>query len=291
MATKCPLGCFLTSVLVLALVVMARSIAAEAKDDPESRPPVLWNDLKIVKRAREILDSPSKWNRADSRGCSPDAKIFSLYCALEKATDEVSGSFAHRGAVMQEARFVIDAVAPKANYDHRLMDYNNDPNTTFADIQKVFDHLERNIAKRLAEEGGNVPPVGEKPVDKTGEFAAAKADLQVIQRAQAMLNSPSKWNRAEKQDGPREAVFPGLYGALALADKEVTGTFDTHCTAMKETRRLIDEIAPNRKTYKARIVDYNNDPSTSFSDIQKLLQLAEARLSKRLEAASPMPAR
>jgi hypothetical protein len=30
-----------------------------------------------------------------------------MYCALEKAPDEISGNFAHRGAAMQEARFVI----------------------------------------------------------------------------------------------------------------------------------------------------------------------------------------
>jgi uncharacterized HAD superfamily protein len=41
-----------------------------------------------VKRARRILDSPEKWNRADTRQCPPDAKTFSLYCALEKATDD-----------------------------------------------------------------------------------------------------------------------------------------------------------------------------------------------------------
>jgi hypothetical protein len=33
----------------------------------------------------------------------------SLYCALEKATSEVTGHFAHRGAAMQEARCHICA--------------------------------------------------------------------------------------------------------------------------------------------------------------------------------------
>src|ERR1700679_4148837 len=47
-------------------------------------------------------------------------------------TDEVSGRFEHRGAAMQEARFVIDEIAPHArSYEHRLMGYNNDPTTTF----------------------------------------------------------------------------------------------------------------------------------------------------------------
>jgi hypothetical protein len=122
-------------------------------DDPEVRPPVTKIDVKIAQRAREILSSPSKWNRADTRVCPPEAKTFSLYCALEKATDEVSGDFKHRGAAMQEARFVIDVIAPnRHNYEHRLMGYNNDPAITFADIQKVLRLVEERIAKRLTEE-------------------------------------------------------------------------------------------------------------------------------------------
>ena len=47
---------------------------------------------------------------------------------------------------------------PKAkNYEHRLMDYNNDPTTTFADIQKVFGLLEERITKRLTP-AGTIPP-------------------------------------------------------------------------------------------------------------------------------------
>jgi hypothetical protein len=124
--------------------------AAGAGDDPQARPPVTEADVRIVQRAREILNSPAVWNRADNRVCPAAAKTFSLYCALEKATDEVSGHFEHRGAAMQEARFVIEDVAPNwKEYHHRLMDYNNDPRTTFADIQKVFRVLEERIAKRL----------------------------------------------------------------------------------------------------------------------------------------------
>ena len=53
----------------------------------------------------------------------------------------MSGNFEHRGAAMQEARFVIEKIAPnRDSYNHRLMGYNNDPTTTFADIQKVFRH-------------------------------------------------------------------------------------------------------------------------------------------------------
>jgi hypothetical protein len=64
---------------------------------------------------------------------------------------EVSGHFEHREAAMQQARFVIDDDLAKGNlYDHRLMDYNNDPRTTFADTQKFFRLLEERIANRLS---------------------------------------------------------------------------------------------------------------------------------------------
>ena len=117
----------------------------------DANPPVSEGDLRIVRRAREILNSPARWNRADNRKCPPGQTTYSLYCALEKATEEISKNFQHRGAAMQQARFVIDEVLAKGNhYDHRLMDYNNDPKTTFADVQKFFTLLEERIQKRLA---------------------------------------------------------------------------------------------------------------------------------------------
>jgi hypothetical protein len=119
-------------------------------DDDYVRPPVSKTDIEIVKRAKEILNSPAVWNRNDNRVCPKGAKTFSLYCALKKATDEVTGNFEHRGSAMQEARFVIEDVAPGRKYEHRLMGYNNDKRTTFPDIQKVLQLLGEDIVKRLA---------------------------------------------------------------------------------------------------------------------------------------------
>ena len=84
-------------------------------DDDQLRPPVTKADIEVVRRARQILDSPAKWNRADNRVCPKKVQRFSLYCALERSIDEVSGNFEHRGAAMQEARFVIEEIAPSLN--------------------------------------------------------------------------------------------------------------------------------------------------------------------------------
>jgi hypothetical protein len=122
-------------------------------------PPVASVDLRIAKRARTTLNSSEKWNRADTRvcrepsctsGCPEKATAFSLYCALEKATEELGAKFEHRSAVMQQARLVLNEIAPRKG--HVLQGYNNDPTTTFADIQKVLKLLEDRISKRLSEE-------------------------------------------------------------------------------------------------------------------------------------------
>jgi hypothetical protein len=140
-------------VLLCVAALSAQSSSDTKSDDPDARPPVTKSDIQIVQRAKQILDSPAKWNRSDTRVCPAEAKTFSLYCALEKATDEVTGNFQHRSAAMQEARFVIDDIAPnRKNYKHRLMDYNNDPTTRFSDIQKVFQLLQDRIAERLTKE-------------------------------------------------------------------------------------------------------------------------------------------
>jgi hypothetical protein len=146
-------GSLLVAVLLLPFAVQAQVTTTQSASDSNVRPPVTKADLEIVKRAREILDSESRWNRADNRICPPGAKTVSLYCALQTATIAVGGTAEHRGAALQEARFVIDEIAADRNYEHRLMNYNNDPATTFADIQEVLRITESLITLRLKANG------------------------------------------------------------------------------------------------------------------------------------------
>ena len=148
----------IATLLPLAAAAQAPAAPPATADDSDARPPVTAADLQILQRARQLLDSPAKWNRADNRKCPAEAKTFSLYCALETATVQSGRNFEHRGAALQEMRFVIDEITVERNYDHRLMDYNNDPATTFADIQEVFRITESLITLRL----------------KAGKTAAAK---------------------------------------------------------------------------------------------------------------------
>jgi hypothetical protein len=275
------------AVLVSPLTLKAQGNAGQSTaDDSKARPPVTKADLEIVMRARTILDSPSKWNRSDNRKCPAGAKTFSLYCALEMATIEVGGKSEHRGAALQEARVVIDEIAAGRNYDHRLMGYNNDPTTTFNDIQEVFSIVERRIALRLkagtsSGEAARDQSVG-APAGPQAKLPVTKADIEIARRAKQILDSPSKWNHSPAQDCPAGAKTFNLFCALAKAATEINGVFDEVGPAFREARHVIDETAPNAKSYKARLIDFNNDPTTTLADIQRLLQIVEERLTKQL---------
>ena len=95
-------------------------------------------DRTIVERAAQILSSAQVWNRKDNRICPADAKVWSIYCAMEKATIEVSGAADHRRPAMEAVRVVIEDRSVGRNYQHRLMDYNNDPTTTLDDVRSAF---------------------------------------------------------------------------------------------------------------------------------------------------------
>ncbi len=260
-----------------------------AQDNSNARPPVTKVDLEIVQRARQILDSPAKWNRADNRQCSPKAKTFSLYCALEEATTEKSGQFEHRGAAMQEARFVIEEMAHNLErYNHRLMDYNNDPTTTFADVRRFFNLLEDHVTLLLA--GKEVPrkvpaaapasSVSVPPGPPAPRQPITETDFKILARVRALIDSPAKWDRRDTQACPAGAPTISLFCAFRAASEEIEGRFNNSGAAIQEARALIGEMDAEHQ-YNARLTDFNNDPAVSFSGLQKFLDQVESRLKAR----------
>jgi len=101
-------------------------------------------DREILERAAAILSSESAWNRADNHKCPPAATSWSLYCAMERATIEVTGAFHHRRPALELVREIVDERSAGRPYRHRLMDYNNDPTTRLADVRGIIvDALSR----------------------------------------------------------------------------------------------------------------------------------------------------
>lgn len=95
-------------------------------------------DRKILERASAIITSDAVWNRADNRRCLTGATTWSIYCAEEQATVEITGAFHHRRPALELVREIVDERSKGKSYSHRLMDYNNDPETTLADLKSLF---------------------------------------------------------------------------------------------------------------------------------------------------------
>ena len=104
-------------------------------------------DLKILRKADEILADESKWNRKCTREYKKEDKTWSLFTALEKAELEVTGKHAHRQPALEEVRQTVQARGKK--YQHRLMDFNNDPATRFADVKKVLATTIQRVAAQV----------------------------------------------------------------------------------------------------------------------------------------------
>jgi len=120
------------------------------RDESQANPPATVSDLAIVREARRILESPDRWNSHDTRDCPAAARTFSFYCALVEASDRVIGNLEQRGAAMQEARFVVDALAKGRTFPHRLMDFNNDAGTGYRGVQDALLLLEQRVQQRVA---------------------------------------------------------------------------------------------------------------------------------------------
>ena len=106
-------------------------------------------DLAILDGADAILAEEADWNRHDTRECPPGATTFSLFCALQKASTDVLGVYDHRRAALQEVRFAVEDASKGREFEHRLMDYNNLPETRFSDIKRILAAARARVTARL----------------------------------------------------------------------------------------------------------------------------------------------
>jgi len=210
--------------------------------------------------------------------------------------------------VMYEAQQLVSAVTTK-EYAARLVDYNNDPDTTFADLQKFFALLE---ARVLANGAGDLPRattddveieiygdgsgvirtyVGWFPVtgfsiaadtmrfqfDGKHEVPPNAVDREILERASTVITSDAVWNRADNRQCPADAKTWSIYCAVERAMIEVTGGFNHRRPAGQLVREIVDTRS-NGRDYKHRMMDYNNDPRTQLSDVRSLFAEAIAKI-------------
>ena len=142
------------SLAVSTLLVFGTTGSASATEQPPAHEqrgqPVSIEDLEILDRTDQLLVDEAHWNRNDNRECPPAATTISLYCALHTACTEVLGRYDHRRVALQEVRFAVERVSDGREFEHRLMGFNNLPETSFSDVKKVLASARAEVAARLA---------------------------------------------------------------------------------------------------------------------------------------------
>jgi len=108
-------------------------------------------DLKIIEQADSILSDQSKWNKQDDRECNDDIANgrYSLFCSLYKASVDVLGEYVHRRAGMQILRFTLEKHENGRVRNHRLMDWNNHPDTSFEELKKVLKESIETVKQQI----------------------------------------------------------------------------------------------------------------------------------------------
>jgi hypothetical protein len=111
-------------------------------------PPTV-DDIKIIRRALELVADDMAWDREDNRICPPSPTRWSVFCALTQATTEISGGVHYRQPALQAVREVLNEVGGNRVSKHRLMDYNNHPETTLANIHALLRTAQARLEQRF----------------------------------------------------------------------------------------------------------------------------------------------
>lgn len=225
-----------------------------------------------------------------------------------KPSEVWAGKMGDAGSpVMYEARQVVNAVATK-KYSARLVDYNNDPETTFADLQKFSRLLEDRVLTRGSVDldkssddveieiytggagvartyAGWFPLSGFSAsdgairfqLDGKQEVPPNTVDREILERAATIITSDEVWNRADNRQCPATATKWSIYCAVERAQLDIVGAFH-HRRPAGELVREIVEIRTKDRKYSHRMMDYNNDPTTHLSDVKSLFAEAIARI-------------
>ncbi len=109
-------------------------------------------DTAIISRAIALLPDAARWNKNDNRECPTAQPKLSLFCALMQATGELSGGVHYRQPALQAVREVLNTVDASRIKTHRIMDYNNHPDTTLEDIHTLLHAASAKLQKDIRAE-------------------------------------------------------------------------------------------------------------------------------------------
>ena len=114
----------------------------------------------------------------------------------------------------------------------------------------------------------------------------SKEDLLIVQKASRLISSPTKWNRQDTRECPASIKTFSLYCSLEVSSKAVRGSFEHRDALAEEARSVIDHDVAKGNHYNHRLMGYNNDPHTTFKDVQRFFVILQDRVNTDLKASN-----
>ena len=111
------------------------------------------------------------------------------------------------------------------------------------------------------------------------------ADLQILERADALLTDESSWNPKDDKrcdDDDRSHKW-SLYCVIEAACRDAAVSCEHTQVASQEVRFAIEEVTRGRDFEEGRLTGFNNLPETRFEDVKRVLRLARQSVRGRLE--------
>lgn len=116
-------------------------------------------------------------------------------------------------------------------------------------------------------------------LDVSHEVSPDALDQKIVREAAAILLTEAAWNRADNRKCPTSATTWNICCALEKSTFDITGGIHHRRPAQELVREIVDERTATRN-YHHRLMDYNNDPTTTLSDVQNLFKEALKRMEE-----------
>ena len=113
-----------------------------------------------------------------------------------------------------------------------------------------------------------------------------KTDLEILDLCIDYLKDSTKWQQNDDRDCDADKLdnIWSLFCAIKIASIKKIGEYNHRGKVIQTTRFVIDELYPDHG-YTHTLMDFNNDSSTKFKDIIKVLSVVKARIEKELKTS------
>lgn len=113
---------------------------------------------------------------------------------------------------------------------------------------------------------------------------ASKTDLEILDICFDYMKDSTSWNQNDdrKCDTDKSDKLWSLFCVIKIASIEKYGEYNHRGAVIQKARSVIDELYPNHG-YAHTLMDFNNNSSTKFKDILKVLSIVKERIEKELE--------